>query len=169
MTMKVDIYTTPTCGYCHQAKRFLAERGIAFSEHDVSVDSAMADEMVRLTGQMGVQVIVINGEPIIGFDRSRIEQLIANAGQAQRVSLGLKVANNRRFSEYPGAYIGAVAPSSPGEKARLKAGDVIVNVNDSRVSSASDLEQIIASLRPGSKLALGFVRGGETLKSEITV
>jgi glutaredoxin len=59
--MKVKVYSTPTCGYCHQAKKFLAERGVEYSEFDVSCDRAAAEEMVRLTGQMGVPVILVDG------------------------------------------------------------------------------------------------------------
>ena len=60
--MNVDIYTSPTCGYCHQAKAFLSERGVKFTEYDISRDRTAADEIVRLTGQMGVPVIVVDGQ-----------------------------------------------------------------------------------------------------------
>ena len=48
--MNIEIYTTPTCGYCQQAKRFFSVREVRYAEHDVSRDRAAADEMVRLTG-----------------------------------------------------------------------------------------------------------------------
>jgi glutaredoxin 3 len=167
--MKVEIFTTPTCGYCHQAKRFLADRGVVFTEYDVSRDREAADEMVRRTGQMGVPVIVIDGQVVIGFDRTRLEQLITSAGTHQQVSLGLKVANMSRSSEYPGAYVGTIALSSPAERAGLLTGDIIVRANASRVSNVSDLERILSGLQPGSRLSLGFVRKGQTMQSEITV
>lgn len=75
--INIRIYTTPTCGYCHQAKRFLSERGVKFTEYDVSRDRAAADEMVRMTGQMGVPVIVVDGQVVVGFDRTRLEHLLA--------------------------------------------------------------------------------------------
>ena len=75
--MDVKIYTTPTCGYCHQAKKFLADLGVSFTEHDVSRYRAAAEEMVRLTGQMGVPVIAVDGEVVIGFDRASLEKLLA--------------------------------------------------------------------------------------------
>ena len=57
--MNVTVYTTPTCHYCHQVKQFLSQRGIKFTEHDVSVDRAAAAEMVSKSGQMGVPVITV--------------------------------------------------------------------------------------------------------------
>lgn len=63
--MEVKIYTTPTCGYCHQAKAFLDDLGMSYTEHDVSRDRTAAEEMVKLTGQMGVPVIVVDGRAVI--------------------------------------------------------------------------------------------------------
>ena len=51
--MNVKIYTTPTCGYCHQAKVFLGDMGVVYTEHDVSRDRAAAGEMVRLPHYRG--------------------------------------------------------------------------------------------------------------------
>jgi glutaredoxin-like YruB-family protein len=59
--MEVNVYTTPSCGYCHQVKEYLRERGISFREFDVSRDREAAEQMVALTGQMGVPVITIDG------------------------------------------------------------------------------------------------------------
>jgi glutaredoxin len=56
--MRVDIYTTPTCGYCHQTKQFFNERGIRYFEYDVSRNHDAAERMMNLTGQTGVPVIV---------------------------------------------------------------------------------------------------------------
>ena len=77
--MNIDVYTTPTCGYCHQVKEFLARRGVEFTEHDVLVDRAAANEMVSKSGQMGVPVIIVNGQVVIGFDRARLEQLLSSS------------------------------------------------------------------------------------------
>ena len=78
--MDVKVYTTPTCGYCHQVKKFLSERGVKYAEYDVSRDRAAADEMVRLTGQMGVPVILVDGQVVVGFDRARLEHLLSKNG-----------------------------------------------------------------------------------------
>jgi len=73
---KVTIYTTPTCHYCHMAKEYFKENGIEYKEHDVSQDSEARQEMVEKSGQMGVPVIMINGNMVIGFDQRRVEQLL---------------------------------------------------------------------------------------------
>jgi len=72
--MSVQVYTTPSCGYCRLVKGYLQERGVKYAEYDVSRDQRKAEEMVRKSGQMGVPVIDINGKIIVGFDRDRIER-----------------------------------------------------------------------------------------------
>ncbi len=61
------------------AKDFLKQKGVAFKEIDVGSDPAAAEEMIALSGQMGVPVITINGEVIVGFDRPAIEKALAKA------------------------------------------------------------------------------------------
>ena len=73
---KVEIYTTPTCHYCHMAKEYFKEHNIEYTEHDVSVDAEARTEMVEKSGQMGVPVIFINGKMITGFDQGKIEELL---------------------------------------------------------------------------------------------
>lgn len=73
---RVIIFTTPTCSFCNQAKRYLRDRGIRFNEVDVSRDEAAARDMVRRSGQQGVPVIDIGGRIVVGFDRNRINQLL---------------------------------------------------------------------------------------------
>ena len=72
--MSVTIYTTPTCGYCTVAKRYLKEHRVPFTEYDVSRDQRRAEEMVRKSGQMGVPVLDVNGKVIVGFDKTAIER-----------------------------------------------------------------------------------------------
>ena len=98
--MEVKIYTTPTCGYCRQAKRFLTEMDVRFTEYDVSRDRAVAEEMVNLTGQMGVPVIVVDGQAVIGFDRARLEALLADRDSGQRPHFGLKIADAGKAAEF---------------------------------------------------------------------
>ncbi|RPJ09280.1 MAG: glutaredoxin family protein [Spirochaetaceae bacterium] len=76
--MSVKIYTTPTCGYCTMAKHYFKEKNISYTEYDVSRDIDKAEEMVRKSGQMGVPVIEINGNVIVGFNRPAIEKLVQN-------------------------------------------------------------------------------------------
>jgi len=72
----VTIYTTPTCHFCHGAKEFFNQNNIEFTEHDVSTDMDKRSEMIDLTGQMGVPVIVIGDDIVIGFDEDKIKSLI---------------------------------------------------------------------------------------------
>ena len=74
--VKIKIYTTPTCPYCHQAKEFFKEKGVKYEEYDVASDQKKAQEAVEKSGQMGVPVIDIDGKIIVGFDKEKIEKLI---------------------------------------------------------------------------------------------
>lgn len=74
--MEVKVYSTPTCPYCKMAKQHLSSKGIAFQDIDVSADTASAEEMVKISGQMGVPVITIDGQVVVGFDKARIDSLI---------------------------------------------------------------------------------------------
>jgi len=72
----VIIYTTPSCVYCKKAKAFFHEHNIAYSEKDVSSDSAAVDEMVQKSGQMGVPVIDIDGAIVIGYDEEALREAL---------------------------------------------------------------------------------------------
>lgn len=74
--MDIKVYTTPTCAYCHQAEEFLQSHGIDFTSIDVSQDQEAAKKMVEKTGQMGVPVIEIDDEFIIGFDVGKIKKAL---------------------------------------------------------------------------------------------
>ena len=70
----VKVYSTPTCPYCIRAKKFLEENNIPFENFDVSADQQKSEEMVKLSGQMGVPVLDIEGKIIVGFDKEAIKQ-----------------------------------------------------------------------------------------------
>ncbi len=74
--MEVKIYSTPTCPYCIMAKKYFDSKDITYESIDVSADKARAEEMVKLSGQMGVPVIVIDDNVITGFDKSKIDALL---------------------------------------------------------------------------------------------
>ncbi len=71
---KVVIYSTPTCHFCHIAKDFFTKNNIAFEDFNVAIDEFKRNEMIEKSGQMGVPVIDIEGDVIIGFDEARIKQ-----------------------------------------------------------------------------------------------
>jgi glutaredoxin-like YruB-family protein len=72
----VIIYSTPTCVYCNTLKQYLGEKNIPYKEIDVSKDEKELEKMVNISGQMGVPVIDIEGDIVIGFDRQRIDELL---------------------------------------------------------------------------------------------
>ena len=70
---QVTVYSAPWCAFCHMAKEYLKGKKVDFKEIDVGADPAAARALVERTGQMGVPVIQIGDETIIGFDRQRID------------------------------------------------------------------------------------------------
>lgn len=60
------------------AKDFFKENAVVYEEYDVSQDAVKREEMIQKSGQMGVPVLDINGEIIIGFNKQRISELIKN-------------------------------------------------------------------------------------------
>ena len=73
---EVTVYSTKTCPWRVKAKEFLKQNKIKFEDKDVSADDKARNEMIKKTGQMGVPVIDINGEIIIGFDVERIKEAL---------------------------------------------------------------------------------------------
>lgn len=74
--MNVIIYSTPTCPYCKHTKEFLKEHDVKFEDIDVSTDDEKAQEMIDKSGQMGVPVIDIDGEIIVGFDKKALKKAL---------------------------------------------------------------------------------------------
>jgi glutaredoxin 3 len=62
--------------FCGKAKEFLSQKGVAFTEKDITTDPSAVEELERL-GAMTTPVIVINGEVVIGFNRARLEELLS--------------------------------------------------------------------------------------------
>lgn len=77
MEKSVKVYSTPTCPWCVRVKQFLQENNIAFENVDVSTDQAGAEEMIQKSGQMGVPVLDIGGEIIVGFDKEKIKAALS--------------------------------------------------------------------------------------------
>lgn len=76
MEKTVTIYSTPVCHFCHMAKDFFKENNIKFTEHDVAADAEKRQEMVEMTNQMGVPVIRIGDDVVIGFDEGKLKELL---------------------------------------------------------------------------------------------
>ncbi len=76
MAKDIKVYSTPACHYCVRAKQFLKDNNISFEDIDVSADIKKAQEMMDKSGQMGVPVLDIDGEIIVGFDKDKIKELL---------------------------------------------------------------------------------------------
>jgi glutaredoxin-like YruB-family protein len=73
---KITIYSTPTCVYCRMAKDFFKENNIAYEELNVAADAAARKEMFDKSHQMGVPVIDVGGEIIVGFDKGALDKAL---------------------------------------------------------------------------------------------
>jgi len=71
----VIIYSSNSCRYCVLAKEYLKEKGVSYVEKNISTDPEARKELVK-KGYMGVPVIIVNGEEILGFDKARLEELL---------------------------------------------------------------------------------------------
>lgn len=75
--MSVIIYSADWCAFCHAAKDYFKSKDVAFEERNVEADPKFMQESVDKSGQMGIPVIDIDGEIIVGFDRPKIDAAIA--------------------------------------------------------------------------------------------
>ncbi len=73
---KVIIFTTPTCPWCRAAKQYFIQKKVKFTEVDVTKNQSAIKDLIRLTGQTGVPVILIDNKPVGGFDRAKIDKLL---------------------------------------------------------------------------------------------
>ena len=73
---KVRVFSTPTCPYCFTLKEFLKQHNIEFEDIDVSQNELALQEMIEKSGQMGVPVVEIDGEIVVGFDKEKICKLL---------------------------------------------------------------------------------------------
>lgn len=73
---EVIIYSTPTCHFCHLAKEFFNEKGVKYTEYDVLSNLEKRQEMMERSGSLGVPVIVIGSDVVVGFDQPQISSLL---------------------------------------------------------------------------------------------
>lgn len=74
--MMVKVFSTPTCPFCVAVKEFFKDNDIEFEDLDVAENEVARNEMIEKSGQMGVPVIEINGQIVIGFDQGKIKKLL---------------------------------------------------------------------------------------------
>lgn len=61
--------------FCNRTKEFLSQKGVPFTERDVSIDEKALAELERL-GYRTTPVTLIDGEVVVGFDQKRLEELL---------------------------------------------------------------------------------------------
>ncbi len=74
---QVVIYSLPTCPNCKRAKKYLSQKGIPYIEYDVAKDKERTKEMMQKSGQLGVPVILVNDDVLIGFNQSNLDKLLS--------------------------------------------------------------------------------------------
>jgi glutaredoxin-like YruB-family protein len=72
----IKIYSTPFCPYCVTLKEYLRAKKVEFTDVDVSENEKERDEMIELSGQIGVPVVNVDGQIIIGFDKEKIDEAL---------------------------------------------------------------------------------------------
>jgi S1-C subfamily serine protease len=130
-------------------------------------------EMIRRSGQQGVPVVATEDEVILGFDQLRLARLAEKYGAKKRPPLGLLAADLQEYlAKHPdkaaaipegtkGVFVGIIRPDSVADHAGIRPGDVIVGLAGKRVSSMTQLDQMIGTLKAGDKVTARFLRNGE--------
>jgi S1-C subfamily serine protease len=163
------LYFRPTCPDCRRIYDLLTPRQVGFDAYDVSQDPHAQEAMIRLSGQHNVPVLAIGNEVIVGFDLRRLDELFPRHPQPA-VQLGISIASAKPGQERPaGAYIGGIKEDSLADRSGLRAGDIIIEMEQKPVRSAPDIHTIVSTLRPGEKIALTVWRSGRILRLTITI
>lgn len=74
--VKVEIFTTPTCIWCKKTKEWFKEHKVKYEEYDVSTDDKAKEEMIEKSEQMGVPVVLVDGQVIVGFDEQALKKAL---------------------------------------------------------------------------------------------
>ena len=74
---QVTVYSTPTCPFCKRAKEYLKQKEISYTDINVAVDKEKAKEMIKKSGQMGVPVIMVDDEIVVGFNQTLLDKLLS--------------------------------------------------------------------------------------------
>lgn len=136
--------------------------------------------MVAGSGQTGVPVIRVGSEYIVGFDRPRLERLLAAApvgppSPPPRPRFGAAVADAASYlakrGQLPvfGALVGKVAPGSPAERAGLAPGDIITGIGLRTIANATQVEEALANLQGGGRVSIAYSRGQRQITRDVVV
>ena len=77
MPQKVVVYSTPTCPHCVTVKKYLKDKGISYTDLDVAQDQDAREEMMEKTGRMAVPVVMVDEHIVVGFDKTKLDQLLS--------------------------------------------------------------------------------------------
>jgi glutaredoxin-like YruB-family protein len=77
---EVKIYSTSTCHYCNLAKEYFKAHNVPYVEYNVGTDAAKRQEMIDMTHQLGVPVIVVGDTAMVGFQESKVAELLTANG-----------------------------------------------------------------------------------------
>ncbi len=157
-------------------KEFLSQHGVPWTEKYVDTDRAAAMEMIRASGQTGVPVTIIGDEVVVGFNRPRLEQILATTPTASptpngRKPLGARVADAANYvlrggKAMPGAYVGGVNLGSPAEVAGLGAGDIVTAVDNTPINSVDELSKALKGAK-SNNVKLSVTRGATTREVQV--
>jgi S1-C subfamily serine protease len=168
-TPQVVLYYRTSHPQCNQARDLLVRREVEFAAYDVSQDQAALREMIRLTGQRQVPVIAAGRHYVIGFNRSRLDELFPRAQRGQ-VKLGVSVATAKASRNRPmGAYVGRVQQDSPADRAGIRKGDIVLELAQRPVRTQEDVHIITSTLVPGTTTPVTLWRTGYTLRLTLAV
>jgi len=83
---KVIIYSTPTCHFCVMAKDYFKDNNVSYEEFDVASLADKRKEMMEKSGQLGVPVILVGDDVVVGFNKSRLARLLEIGDSVSKVS-----------------------------------------------------------------------------------
>jgi serine protease Do len=124
--------------------------------------------MVRLSGQQGVPVTVIDGQVVLGADMPALDQLLSQR-EPGPLRLGVAIADAGRIAAKKkihlpdGAYVGRVTPGSPAAMAGLRVGDVIVHLADRKIQTEQDVHRVTGALERDQEINLLAWRDGRVI------
>ena len=114
-------------------------------------------------------MVVINGQPVVGFNRPAIDQLLAQGAPTRGPRLGAAIADAGRIAAKKGlklptgAYVGRIEPNSPAAWAGIHVGDVITQLAGNMVHTDRDVDRVLKQLPPNRAVEAQVWREGRTL------
>jgi len=93
---KVKIYTTPTCPWCKKTKEFLKSKKISYTELNAAEDEKARNAMIEKSGQMGVPVVEIGNQIIVGFNPDAITKALGEGKEKKTAKKPAKKTKKKK-------------------------------------------------------------------------